>query len=179
MAADSCHDYRPAGRAVIPGFRRADFWSGLALAALGAWIVSEARRWEYLGPDGPGAGFFPLWYGIAMVVLAATLVARSVFAKGVDDSRGPLAWAEIRRALSCWCALVVSVALLKIVGFITSFALLSWFIVAVMFRRSQRLAWSIAFGAAVGFYVLFDVVLGVTLPTGIWHFAAWGSAWTS
>ena len=164
---------------MIRGFRRADFWSGSVLAALGAWIVSEAQRWEYLGPDGPGAGFFPLWYGIAMVVLSAALVARSVLAKGVDESRGPLAWAEIRRAFGCWCSLVASVALLKVVGFIASFALLSWFIVAVMFRQSQRLAWSIAFCAAVGFYLLFDVVLGVTLPTGVWHLAAWGPAWTS
>jgi putative tricarboxylic transport membrane protein len=164
---------------VIPGFRRADFWSGLVLAALGAWIVSEAKRWEYLGPDGPGAGFFPLWYGIAMVVLSASLVARSLFAIGTEEAPGPLAWTEIRRAFGCWCALVVSVALLKVIGFIASFALLSWFIVAVMFRQSQRLGWSIALGAAIGFYLLFDVVLGVTLPTGLWHLAAWESAWTS
>ena len=116
MGGDSCHDRHPAGRAVIHGFRRADVWSGSVLAALGAWIVSEAQRWEYLGPDGPGAGFFPLWYGIAMVVLSAALVARSVLAKGVDKSRGPLAWAEIRRAFGCWCSLVVSVALLKVIS---------------------------------------------------------------
>jgi hypothetical protein len=48
-----------------------------------------------------------------------------------------------------------------------------------MFRRSQRLAWSIAIGAALGFYLLFDVVLGVTLPEGIWRLAGWDSAWTS
>lgn len=161
------------------GFRWADFWSGSALAILGAWIVSEAQRWEYQGPDGPGAGFFPLWYGVAMVVLSLVLVVRSALAPDVADSPDPVAWAEIRRALGCWCALVASVALLKVVGFVTSFALLSWFIVAVMFRRSQRLAWSIAIGAAVGFYLLFDVVLGVTLPGGIWRLAGWDSAWTS
>jgi hypothetical protein len=27
--------------------------------------------------------------------------------------------------------------------------------------------------------VVFDVVLGVTLPAGIWRLAAWESAWTS
>ena len=34
--------------------RSPDFWSGLALAALGGYIVNEARRWDYLTPDGPG-----------------------------------------------------------------------------------------------------------------------------
>ena len=32
----------------------------------GAYIIVTASRWEYLGQDGPGPGFFPLWYGIAM-----------------------------------------------------------------------------------------------------------------
>ena len=154
----------------MPWFRRADFWSGAVLAALGAWIVSEASRWVYLGPDGPGAGFFPRWYGIAMVVLSLVLVAKSTIGRDSADARAPLAWKEIRRALGCWCALVVSVALLKVVGFVASFTLLSWFIVAVMFRRPQRQAWAIALGAAVGLTLLFDGVLGVTLPAGPWHF---------
>ncbi|HET9653185.1 MAG TPA: tripartite tricarboxylate transporter TctB family protein [Usitatibacter sp.] len=53
--------------------RAGDFWAGLAFAALGAWIVSEARGWVYLGDEGPGAGFFPMWYGVAMIALALVL----------------------------------------------------------------------------------------------------------
>ena len=37
-------------------FKRADLWSGLALAALGGFIVVSAREWRFMGPDGPGAG---------------------------------------------------------------------------------------------------------------------------
>jgi putative tricarboxylic transport membrane protein len=151
------------------GIRRADFWSGLALAALGAYIIGAARQWEYLGPDGPGAGFFPLWYGVAMVVLSTLLVARSTQGVITDSPSGPQGLAGVRRALACWCALVVSVALLKIVGFIGSFALLTWFIVAVLFRQPQRRAWAIAVGGALAFYVLFRALLGVTLPAGLWH----------
>ena len=51
-----------------------DFWSGIALAALGSFIVNEARQWDYMTPEGPGAGFFPMWYGIAMVLLSGFLV---------------------------------------------------------------------------------------------------------
>ena len=49
--------------------KSADLWSGLVLAALGVFIIVEARQWEFMGPDGPGPGFFPLGYGIAMVAL--------------------------------------------------------------------------------------------------------------
>ena len=49
---------------------RGDVVSGAVLAGLGVFIVLEARRWEYLAPDGPGPGFFPMWYGIALIALS-------------------------------------------------------------------------------------------------------------
>jgi putative tricarboxylic transport membrane protein len=148
---------------------RADFWSGLVLAALGAFIVGEARRWEFLGPDGPGPGFFPMGYGVAMVVLSAVLVVRSTLGRAAAQTSELPSFAGVRRALACWCALVVAVALLGIIGFVASFALLSWFIVAVMFRQSQWRAWTIAIGAALAFHAVFGMLLGLALPAGLWH----------
>src|SRR4051812_10785569 len=109
--------------------RAGDFWSGLVLAALGAYILSEARAWVYIGEDGPGAGFFPLWYGILMVVLSLVLVVRSLGTR--DETMSAVKWIGVRRALACWAAFVVAAALLKLAGFMVSFALLTWFIVAV------------------------------------------------
>jgi len=54
--------------------RSPDFWSGLALAALGGYIVMQARGWDYATEDGPGPGFFPLWYGLGILACAAFLV---------------------------------------------------------------------------------------------------------
>ncbi len=153
---------------MFPALRRADFWSGLLLTALGAYIVSEARHWVYLGPDGPGAGFFPLAYGVAMMVLSAILVARSMLDPSAGDTR--IDWAGIRRALGCWLTLVAAVALLKVVGFFASFVLLTWFLVTAMFRQPQRVALPIAIGGAAVFYLFFDVALRVALPAGPWGF---------
>ena len=36
--------------------RNGDVASGLALAALGTYIVQQALAWDYMTPDGPGAG---------------------------------------------------------------------------------------------------------------------------
>ena len=47
--------------------RKGDFWAGLVMAALGMFVVTQAYAWDYMTEDGPGAGFFPLWYGIAML----------------------------------------------------------------------------------------------------------------
>ena len=68
-----------------------DLWSGIALAALGAYIVIQARQWEYLGPEGPGAGFFPLWYGVAMLALSVLLIVSNLrrgSARGAPEDLG-------------------------------------------------------------------------------------------
>ena len=139
-----------------------DFWSGLALGALGAYIVATASGWEYLGAEGPGPGFFPLWYGIAMLALAIMLVITNVRKKTTAEK--PLDWSEIRRALGAWLALAASLAALKLVGFVVAFAALTFFIVAVMYRRPLRVAATVALATAAGFYLLFPLALGVPLP---------------
>jgi len=150
-------------------FKAADLWSGLVLAALGVFIIMEARQWEFLGPDGPGAGFFPLWYGIAMVVLSAALVIASLLRKP-SQADGGVNWRETGRVLAVWLALVVAVATLKVSGFVINFAVLTFFIVAVMYRRPPLLAASVAAACTAGFYLVFPLALGVSLPAGMLGF---------
>ena len=146
--------------------RKGDFWSGLVLALLGAYIVVQARGWTYMAEDGPGPGFFPAWYGAAMLVLSLALVAGAVL-KQTPGPSAPFAWPELARALGCWAAFAASMALMTVVGFAPAFALLAWFIIAVMARQPQRVALPIALGGAVLFHVLFAVLLEVELPRGI------------
>ncbi len=141
-----------------------DLWSGLALAALGAYIVVQASRWDYLTPEGPGPGFFPLWYGIAMVALSAALVVSHLRRR--SSLRKTIAWDRVGRALSTWLALVVSIALFKPLGFVIGFALLTYFLVAVMYRRPLRIAAAVALASTAGFYLVFSLALGVPLPAG-------------
>jgi putative tricarboxylic transport membrane protein len=138
----------------------ADLWSGLALAALAGYIIVQASGWDYMGPEGPGPGFFPLWYGVVMAVLSAALVATSVLRSEPDgvDLRGA------GRAFAVWLALALSAAAFKLVGFVIGFGALSFFVVAVIYRRRPPVAAAVAVGLAAGFYVLFPLLLGVNLP---------------
>ena len=147
--------------------RNADFWSGLALAALGAYIVSDAWKWVYMGEDGPGAGFFPLWYGSLMVILSLTLVAGTLLRKPAAARPPGIRWADLRRALTCWAAFVASIALMPVAGFAISFAPLTWFIVAVMARRPQPVALGLAIGGAAAFHGIFVWALELSLPRGL------------
>jgi putative tricarboxylic transport membrane protein len=138
----------------------ADLWSGLALGALAGYILVQASGWEYMGPDGPGPGFFPLWYGIAMAALSAALVVSSVLHRESES----VDWRGAGRALAIWLALALSVAAFKLVGFVIGFGALTFFVVAVMYRRSLRVAAAVAVGLAAGFYAVFPLLLGVNLP---------------
>jgi putative tricarboxylic transport membrane protein len=147
--------------------RSGDFWSGLVLAALGAYVVAQAWRWDYMTEEGPGPGFFPVWYGSLMVLLSLALVAGAVLRRPVGAAPAAIRWNDLGRALLCWAAFTVSIALMPLAGFAISFALLTWFIVAVMFRMPQRIALPLAIGGALFFYALFELALDLSLPHGL------------
>lgn len=149
---------------------RGEVISGVVLGALGIYIVTEAARWDYLTVEGPGPGFFPLWYGMAMVALAAWLVVQNFMAKGAAADGKPVNRREVGRALLTWVGFVASVLLLKLLGFILSFGLFTMFVVGGLYRRPLRVAFAVAVGCAAGFYLLFPLALEVRLPIGILGF---------
>ena len=146
--------------------RKGDFWSGLAMAALGAYVVSQALRWDYMGEDGPGAGFFPLWYGGLMIVLSLLLVLGAVLKSDPSAANRRINWPELRRVGACWGAFVACIALLQPLGFILSFGIMTWFMVSVLFREPQKIAIPTAVISPLGFYAVFAWALGISLPTG-------------
>jgi putative tricarboxylic transport membrane protein len=146
-----------------------DIVSGAVLAGLGIFIISEARRWEYLGPDGPGPGFFPLWYGVGMVALALLLVGMSLL-QSARASGKPVDWREVGRALTAWAGLALCVGLLKVLGFLLAFGLFTFFLVAVMYRRPLVIALAVSVGTSLGFWLLFPLALNVALPVGRFGF---------
>jgi putative tricarboxylic transport membrane protein len=142
-----------------------DIVSGAVLAGLGVFIITEARRWEYLGPDGPGPGFFPLWYGIALVALSVLLIGMSLARRGRQPG-GAVNWREVGRALAAWAGLAACVGLLKVLGFLLAFGLFTFFLVAVMYRRPLATAVAVSLGMTLSFYLLFPLALNVALPVG-------------
>ncbi len=148
---------------------KGDVMSGAVLAALGVYIISEARQWDYLTQEGPGPGFFPLWYGIAMILLALLLIGSNLLRRSAVRAES-VDWRRVRHALFAWTAFVASIALLKPLGFQLSFALLTFFVVAGIYRRPLPAALAIAVGCSLGFYLVFPLALNVSLPVGMFGF---------
>jgi putative tricarboxylic transport membrane protein len=149
--------------------QKGDVISGAVLAALGVYIITQARAWDYYTLDGPGPGFFPFWYGAAMVVLSLLLIVNS--ARNGDDGQSKgVDWPATGRAMTTWLAFALSAALMDFLGFLISFALLAFFLVAVIFRRPFMTATVVAVASALAFHLVFPVALSVPLPTGPFGF---------
>jgi hypothetical protein len=103
------------------------------------------------------------------VALSLLLIAKAVIKNG-NEERGSIDWRATGRALTAWSAFAVAIALMGWLGFLLSFALLTFFIVAVIFRRPLATAGMTAVGAALGFYLVFPVALNLPLPTGVLGF---------
>jgi putative tricarboxylic transport membrane protein len=157
-------------------WRNGEVLSAAVLAALGVYIFMEARTWVYYNDDGPGPAFFPVWYGIAMVVLSLALIVITVVkeakgAKGAEQQEAETPdWPGIRRALITWAAFAICAFLMNWLGFMIAFAILTFFIITFVFRQPPVMAGVAAVVTALGFYLLFPFALSVALPTGVFGF---------
>ena len=175
MAERFCYTFAPLRNvaelmAESRRINRGDAWSGTVLAALGVYIVVQARQWDYLAPDGPGPGFFPMWYGVALIVLSLAMVLSRLVRREPAGTHVAVDRTEVWRALAAWAAFAIGTALLNVLGFVLVYALLSVFVACVMYRRP--LLTGVAAGALGGaiFYAVFALALEVTLPVGVLGF---------
>lgn len=144
-----------------------DVISGALLAALGAYITVTADEWTILAHDGPGPGFFPLCYGIILLVGSLALVAMGLF-NGPAKREEPLDWAGVRKALGIWAVFALMIPIMKYVGFLVALGLLIFFFLRVIYP--WRLVPSIIASVLtpIGFFIIFPTLLHVELPVGVW-----------
>lgn len=149
---------------------RSELVGALLVIALGVFVAAEAWDWPYLTKDGPGPGFFPLWIGIALIGLSGLLVVLQVADAGGGKPVPRTSWKGAGPVLVGWAALMVTAALLKPAGFTVTYALLTVFLIRMVFRQSWRAALTVSLVSAAGFWVLFVKLLRVQLPAGPWGF---------
>ena len=116
------------------------------------------------GAEGPRAGFFPFYIGIA-IVLSAAVNMWHVFRD--DDGTGLFAeWSQLRQVMSVVIPTAIYVAAIPFIGlYVASVVLIGWFM-----RRLGKYGWLmvalVAIGMPVLTYVVFEKWFLVPLPKG-------------
>lgn len=149
---------------------RSELVTSLFLIALGVFVVAQAWDWPYLTRDGPGPGFFPFWIGLALIGLSGWHIARQYAEARNGRSSAVTSWKGAQPALVGWAALMIAAALIKPAGFTVTYALLTAFLIRVVYRQSWTAALVVSLVSAAVFWVLFVKLLQVQLPAGPWGF---------
>ncbi len=123
------------------------------------------------GTFGPGAGFLPFWLGAAMAILSIILLVNATREPASASGRSPFptGWALLP-LLETAGALAAFILLLETLGFLVATALLTAFLLRVVEREPWLTTGLVAVANAAGLYVVFQILLGVSLPKNIFGF---------
>lgn len=143
--------------------RAPDLVAAAAVFALGLAAFVGALGLGYW-TRGPGPGFFPLWLGVLLMVLAAVWAGQLARGRNVHVPEpvapgGPLA------VVLVLVALLVTTLLLDVVGYQLAMTALVLFVLVVVGKRRLIESIVVALLAGFGIYALFANVLQVYLPT--------------
>jgi putative tricarboxylic transport membrane protein len=136
---------------------------------LGLFVVWQSSQLRYASRGTPGPGFFGIWLGGLMAVLAVIFLLQSTVPRWRPSGPIELLPEGERRLplLLTVAALAVTIVALPLLGFrLTAFAL-SMFLLMIVGRQSWGLSLAVSAVASVGVYYVFTALLGVILPTGV------------
>lgn len=143
------------------------------LALIGALVIADSLRvgigWA---DDGPRAGYFPFYIGLALVgsslwvAATAWLAQRTARADSLRAAERFATRAEIGRVLSVLWPMAVYVVAIKLLGiYVASAALIGWF----MSRHGEHgvpMRLAVALGVPLLFFLVFERWFVVPLPKG-------------
>ena len=135
---------------------------GICFLGIGIGFTIGAIRLQIGKPTEPQPGFFPFLGGVILIVLSAIFLFQAQLGRTGETQ----AFGKLRRPVIVVLGLILYVAGLESLGYIVATALLS----AVMLRVLEtkfRALFPVSLLLAIGSYILFDRLLGVTLPGGL------------
>lgn len=146
--------------------RTTDVLTSLLLIAFSIYIIVGALHLSYMQRGVPGPGFAPLWIGVGLGGASVANLIRTWLTPGPN---APIVErTAIPRLLGLAAVTVLWVAVMPILGMVTSLAL---FMVAASWILGMR-RWPVLLAlitlVPLGFYLVFERWLGVPLPRGVW-----------
>jgi hypothetical protein len=159
-------------------FRKDLIGAGIALALAGAyWIGATHIHKSSLIGKGVGADALPRGLAVALAVLAVILIAQNLLqrVKGPLRQDAPATREELAEArhkhLRAAGMFLIGLAFLLVVGYVGYIPAIFAMICVTAVYNGRPMSWRIAGIAAVltaVYFVLFDLILHIPMPSGIW-----------
>jgi putative tricarboxylic transport membrane protein len=145
--------------------KRADLITGFVLLALSGYVIWESWMMPASATFGPGSGFLPLWLGILMALLAAMLITVAWLHRPDPEEKAPFpAGKPLLRVTAVMVGLGVYISLLEVLGFVLNTFLFVAYLMLAVEREKLKLTMLVAVLTTAGLYLIFQVLLGITLP---------------
>jgi putative tricarboxylic transport membrane protein len=145
--------------------RKADRITGIITLIFSGYVIAASSGMSRQGQSfGPGVGFLPFWLGVVMAILSVLLVLKSGKlpageTKKIFPARGPLL-----SIAAVMAGLAVYILLIEVLGFLVDTFLFVVFLLGGVEREKLRMALPVAILTSGALYIIFRVLLEVTLP---------------
>lgn len=139
-----------------------DIVVGLFFLAIGIVFMIGAIKLQVGVPTEPRPGFFPFIDGIILIVLSALFLFQAWGGRAGESH----AFGKMGGPALVVLTLILYVATLETLGYVITTTILSAIVLKVM-ETKPRILVLVSLILAVVSYLLFDRLLGVTLPSGL------------
>ncbi|TQM11866.1 tripartite tricarboxylate transporter TctB family protein [Pseudonocardia kunmingensis] len=162
----------PAGAPAI-GSRVAELVAAAVVLVLGLGAFAGSLALGYWN-RGPGPGFFPLWLGVLLALLAVIWAVQAARGRNIHAAEPVPPGGRLAVTLVL-AALLAAILLLDVVGYQLAITALVLFLLLVVGRRRWLESVVVALVGGFGIYAVFANVLQVYLPTAsVPLLAQWG-----
>ncbi|MBI4790575.1 MAG: tripartite tricarboxylate transporter TctB family protein [Chloroflexi bacterium] len=151
--------------------KKADQITAIVLLLFSAFVIAESSKMTLMVEFAPGYGFFPFWLGILMAVLSVMLfVDARRRPEALDESASFPSKPIFLNVLLVLASLGVYAFLMELVGYMVDTLLLAFVLVGLVEKEKWQKALVAAVLMTAGLYVIFQVILGVSLPKNVLGF---------
>jgi putative tricarboxylic transport membrane protein len=151
--------------------KKADLITGVVLLVLAGYIINEARLMPPSGTFGPGSGFFPFWLGIILAGLSLILVVGATLRPKDPEDRSPFPGRTALFAVTkVLVGLILFTLLMETMGFILNTFIFVIYLMKVVQGERWWVTLLIAVATTACLYIVFQVLLGITLPRNMFGF---------
>ena len=145
---------------------RLDQIAGAVITAFALYVAWAAREYPFGTLAEPGPGYLPF---VLAIVLAAFGVVLALRGRVVQRER-QVRFDDLPHALLLIAVLSAAAYAIERAGYRVTVALMLFFLLAVVERRSVIVSALLAAAMALGSFYLINDVLRVPLPLGVWGF---------